>query len=401
MTRKQEAAHMNGSMRRAAWLLAALGAMTLALAWATPVWADGGAPNLAYVVGAGSDGQGLAIIDIGKKTVVNSTHLGGDPAGIVLSLDNRFAYITQRAQNQVAVFDTRTYQIATSIATGTAPQGIAIDISQGSTLYVANSGGDTVSVVDGDKRTVRATITVGQHPGGVAIAGVNTTITDYTDPQVYVADTGSDAVTVIDSRTAQVVATVPVPGGPLNVSIPAVASVAYVTTQQGTIDAISLRDDRFLGTILSRPGDTFGAMDYDAITNQVFVPDLTAGQVLVLRPVAADSALPSEPLLSLPYADAPAAIAITFDGALGFVAQQSSGQVTMLDMATHHTITTITVGGTPRAVLTGSYPPLLDRQTANIVGIALAVVLFMGAAAFAIIVVRRAQKGEPADVAEE
>jgi YVTN family beta-propeller protein len=389
------------AMRRATVGLALLGALVLALAWMAPVRADGGAPNLAYVVGAGSDGQSLAIIDIGKRAVTNTTHLGGDPACIALSLDNRFAYITERAQNDVAVMDTRTYQIAATIPTGPAPQGIAIDISQGSVFYVANSGGDTVSVVDGNKDAVRATITVGQHPGGIAIAGVNTTISDYTDPQVNVADTGSNAVTVIDSRKAQVVATVPVPGGPINVSIPAVASAAYVTTQQGTIDAISLRDHRFLGTILSRPGDTFGAMDYDAITNQVFVPDLTAGQVLVLRPVAVDSPLPTEPLLSLPFAAAPAAIAITFDGALGFVAQQGSGNVAMLDMATHQTITTIAVGGTPRAVLTGSYPPLLDRQTANIVGIALAVVLFVGAAAFAIFVVRRAQKGEAADVAEE
>lgn len=389
------------AMRRAAIWLAALGAALLALTWAAPVRADGGAPNLAYVVGAGSDGQGLAIIDIGKRSLTNTTHLGGDPAGIVLSLDNRFAYITQHAQNQVAVLDTRTYQIVGTIPTGPAPQGIAIDISQGSILYVANSGGNTVSVVDGDNRAVRTTITVGQHPSGIAIAGVNTTISDYTDPQVYVADTGSNAVTVIDSRKAQVLATVPVPGGPLNVSIPAVASVAYVTTQQGTIDAISLRDHRFLGTILSRPGDTFGTMDYDAVTNQVFVPNLTAGQVLTLRPVAADSPLPAEPLMTMPFTNTPAAIAITFDGALGFVAEQDSGKVTMLDMATHHAITTFTVGGTPRAVLTGSYPPLLDRQTANIIGIGLAVVLFICAAGFAIIVVRRAQKGIDADVAEE
>ncbi|SRR5579875_1907278 len=381
--------------RRWWWLLIALVAGSiLALLLADHAHADGGAPNLAYIVGAGSDGQSLAIIDIAQRKVTSTTHLGGDPAGIVLSLDNRFAYITERGQNQVAVVDARTHQLAGQIAVGTAPQGIAIDVTTGATLYVTNSGSNSVSVIDGTKRAVLATISVGQQPQGISIAGVNTTISNYLDPQVYVADSGSDAVTVIAAHERSVLATIPVPGGPQNVVVPAVASVAYVTTRSGDIDIISLADHRFIGTLVHRPGDTFGMMDYDAVTNQVYVPDLTAGQVLVLAPASATGPLPTEPARTLSFTGSPAAVAITFDGTLGFVAQQGSGQVSMLDVAQRQTLATIAVGGAPHAVITGSYPPLLDRRTANVVGIVAVVVLFAAGVAFAAIVVRRAQKGQ-------
>jgi hypothetical protein len=66
----------------------------------------------------------------------------------------------------------------------------------------------------------------------------------------------------------------------------------------------------------------------------------------------------------------------------------------MLDLAQHQTLGTIAVSGTPRAIITGSYPPLLDHQTANIVGIIAVMVLFAGGVAVAAVVVRRAQKGQ-------
>jgi LPXTG-motif cell wall-anchored protein len=104
-------------------------------------------------------------------------------------------------------------------------------------------------------------------------------------------------------------------------------------------------------------GGTFGSMDYDAVTGEIYVPDQRLRQVDVLAPVLAGMAiLPHEPTYTLPVGASPQAIAITNDGQLGFVAL-GNGQVTMLDIPGRSTIKTITVGGSPRFIITGEYPP--------------------------------------------
>src|SRR5260221_4878720 len=115
-------------------------------------------------------------------------------------------------------------------------------------------------------------------------------------------------------------------------------------------------------------------MDYDGITGQVYVPNITRNEVAVLRPASAPSGggvaqLPTEPARTLAVGGGPAAVAITFDGAYGFVAQGAAGSVTMLDIAAHHTVATLAVGGKPRALIPRSLPPLLGRQAAHILGV--------------------------------
>ena len=117
------------------------------------------------------------------------------------------------------------------------------------------------------------------------------------------------------------------PGGPLNVVVPVAGGIAYVGTKAGTIVAIDLGTHKVLGTLLQRNGP-IGAMDYDAVTGQVYAPVASANAVEVLRPAspAGDggaSSLPTEPLRTLPFAGGPDAVAITFDGAYGFVAERS------------------------------------------------------------------------------
>jgi YVTN family beta-propeller protein len=59
------------------------------------------------------------------------------------------------------------------------------------TVYVANLGDNTVSVIDGSTRTVTATAPVGQNPWGVAV--------DPTTHTAYVTNLGN-SVSVIEHR---------------------------------------------------------------------------------------------------------------------------------------------------------------------------------------------------------
>jgi hypothetical protein len=91
------------------------------------------------------------------------------------------------------------------------------------------------------------------------------------------------------------------------------------------------------------------------------VPDAAAGEVAVLAPAAAGGdgtpTVPAEPARTLSPGGEPAAVAITFDGAYGFVAEPGAGRVAMFDPATRRTLATFDVGGAPSAIITGPYPP--------------------------------------------
>src|SRR5260370_27706486 len=70
-----------------------------------PVHADGGAPNLAYVVGTA---KGISTIDIGQQKVTGTIAVDGDPHTIYLSLDGRFLYVAQTGLGRVTMLAART-----------------------------------------------------------------------------------------------------------------------------------------------------------------------------------------------------------------------------------------------------------------------------------------------------
>jgi len=57
------------------------------------------------------------------------------------------------------------YTVTATIAVGSYPYGVAVDPAAG-TVYVANAGAGTVSVIDAATNTVTATIAVGSAPRG-------------------------------------------------------------------------------------------------------------------------------------------------------------------------------------------------------------------------------------------
>lgn len=361
--------------------------------------ADGGAPNLAYVAGGGPGGNDLVAIDISKRAVTGRVAVGGSPTSVLLSTDGRYAYVAQSAKNAVAIVDARTFQVVATVPVGPAPQGMALDLSRSpNLLYVANSGSDTLTMVDPDAHKVVATVAVGKHPTSVAVAGIGTGIIrpDFGDAEIYVANSDDNTVSVLSAQQRTTIATIPVPGGPLNVVVPGTGGVAYVGTRLGAVVALDLGTHNVLGTLLQRKGPV-GVMDYDAVTGQIYVPDVSGDAVVVLRPASPASggeapSLPSEPLRTYSFSGGPVAAAITFDGAYGFVAEQSSGTVTMLDVSAHTTLATVSVGGSPHSIITGSYPPLAGRQAAAIATLVAPFVFVAALIVLLLVVVRSSRK---------
>ncbi len=166
---------------------------------------------------------------------------------------------------------------------------------------------------------------------------------------------GKDALAIFDGLTEQQLGKIPIPSGPQYISLPPGGTV-YVTTRQGTVDAVDIRT-RAVNQLLA--GGAFGQMDYDALTDEVYVPDEKHNLLAVLTPVFAGTTLPKEPIRVIHTGVPPESVAITSDGQLGFIALRG-GKVVMLDLPHRQIAYTVDVGGTPHFVITGLYPPSTD-----------------------------------------
>jgi len=195
--------------------------------------------------------------------------------------------------------------------------------------------------------------------------------------------TNGTSLTIFNSQGKELTS-VPIPGGPRYLSIPT-GITAYVTTQSGDVVAVDLATRQ-----ISRPlitGGSYGPMDYDAYTDEVYVPDSLHEQVVVLNPVTSSSApLPHEPSTVIHLSAPPQSVAITSDGQLGFIALQG-GKVAMLDVPGRQIVNMIPVGGTPRFIITGLYPPLIGStpQQASILGTIINILAYVLVAALILV----------------
>lgn len=139
--------------------------------------------------------------------------IGGAPAGLALNPAGTRLYAGDIIKSSVGVIDT---QSATVVATAPAGAGaIAVTSNPaGTRVYAANFGGGqgtTVSVINTSNNTLASTIAVGNSPHGLAM--------DATGTALYVTNQRSNNVSVVDPASNTVVATIPVDGSPLGVAI--------------------------------------------------------------------------------------------------------------------------------------------------------------------------------------
>ena len=334
--------------RRYRWSLSFLLVFTLlSMCFPLRVHADGGAPNLAYVSGTPS---GVSVIDVLQGKVTKILSVAGDPHTILLSLDGRLLYATQPGLGQVSVILAETGRPVCTARLPGEPAFLALD-QYSNILYAAGSGVARVTALDPTTCAVRHVFKMESPVYGLAVAVVATgsSVTH----QLLVA--GTDALAIFDGLTEQQLGKIPIPGGPQYISLPPGGTV-YVTTRQGTVDAVDIRT-RAVNQLLT--GGAFGQMDYDALTDEVYVPDEKHNLLAVLTPVFAGTTLPKEPIRVIHTDAPPESVAITSDGQLGFIALRG-GKVVMLDLPHRQIAYTVDVGGTPHFVITGLYPPSIQ-----------------------------------------
>jgi DNA-binding beta-propeller fold protein YncE len=316
-----------------------------------PAYADGGAPNLAYI--SGTTG-GVSVLDVGQGKITKTLALDGDPHMIYLSLDGRLLYVTQPALGRVTTIIAATGKIMCSASLAGHPSLLALS-QDGSVLYAAANDATSVSAINPATCQVRQTYDTGSPIYGLWVTNGGTLGSKI--GQLWAS--GANAISVFAIQ-GPLIRTIPVGGGPQYLCIPPVGTTAYVTTRQGSVDIIDLKTWQ-VRQVLS--GGVYGTMDYDALTLDVYVPDTRHSTLDVLAPPSGAS-LPAEPERVYHTVAPPTAVAVTNDGLFGFVALQG-GKVEVFDLIDRDPVYTVTVGGTPHFVITGLYPPTQSEPQAT------------------------------------
>jgi len=321
-----------------------------------PAYADGGAPQLAYVAGSA---QGISIIDIAQGRVTGTIAVDGNPRTILLSPDGHALYVTQPTLGRVAVIAAKTGKTLCKASLPGQPSLLALSLDS-TVLYAAGQGDTNVRALDPATCAVQRTFETHEPVYGLAVAASTAAdATPSTPNQLWI--TGSTALTVFEVN-GHLLGSVPITGGPENICIPG-GFTAYVTTRDSTVVGVDLSTRKVVRTLLS--GGQFGPMDYDANTGEVYVPDRQHNLLDVLAPIIAGTTVtPQEPARILRISGSPQSVAITSDGQLGFVAL-SNGQVLMLDVLGRSIIISIAVGGTPHFIITGLYPPVYSPTSST------------------------------------
>ena len=190
-------------------------------------------------------------IDANPSTSSMDIGVGSSPSALAISPDGTRLYVANRGSNTVSVIDTATNKLidanpsifSRNIGVGSSPSALAVSDTR---LYVANRGSNTVSVIDTATNKVidanpsiySRNIGVGSSPSALALSGT----------RVYVANTGSGTVSVIDinaaTNTYNLVDTNPSVAGTQSIFVgPSPSSVAVSPDPGGSRLYVALSSD--------------------------------------------------------------------------------------------------------------------------------------------------------------
>ena len=262
--------------------------------------------------------------------------------------------------------------VTDTIATGTNPRAVAVNPVT-NTMYVANFGSATVTVISGAFSQITATITVGSSPCAVAVnpltnkiyvanqAGGSVTVidgaTNLTNPVVvgttpyavavnpatnliYVANYGSNTVTRIDGAT-NITQSIAVGSSPCAIAVNPVTNKIYAANVAGS--TVTVIDGATNLTNTVTVGGSPYAVTVNTVTNTVYVANAGSGTVSVIDG-ASETVTTSVTAGTMPFA-----IAVNPSTNRIYVANNGSSNVTVIDGATN-TPTAVTAGTSPYAI---------------------------------------------------
>ena len=261
--------------------------------------------------------------------------MGTNPTAEVMGADGRL-YVANTGSNTVSVINTTTGKridanpswFSQDISVGTAPSALALS-PDGTRLYVANSGSGTVSVIntvgykriDANPSTTSKDITVGTTPSALTVGA---------DGRIYVANKGSNSVSVIDPTTYSVTGTVGVGTQPTALALG--TGKAYVANQGSS--TVSVIDTSTLGVTSVAVGTPPSALALGT-GGKLYVASQTGGTLSTID-TATNTVTPG----AITVGPSPSSVAVSADGSVAYVAN-GNDTVSVINTTTSAVVSTV------------------------------------------------------------
>ncbi len=249
------------------------------------------------------------------------------------------AYVGLFNDNAVAVLDTGTNRVLSTIPIPAGPHGLVIS-PDGRRVYASSDGSSTVSVISAVTDRVVSSIEVGKSPHGLAISRDGR--------QVLVAVFGTSQVVAIDTVRNQIVARIPV-GNPHNIAISPDGRTAYVAAQQPGSSALAILDLTTYQQVGTVPlAATPRALNFSPDGKALYFTLAGSAAVQVLDPTR------NQIVDQIQVGESPHHPFVTATGEYGLVVVQGPGQLAVINPASRKVIGTVAVGKFPHWVGTTS-----------------------------------------------
>ena len=139
-----------------------------------------------------------------KITLADDTHqgvkVGFSPRNLLVNKQETLAFLANNGGNSVSVVDLTTFTVQGEIAVGKAPMGMALSDDEGE-LFVANADSSSISVVDVSAGAVTHTIDLEDFTG-LAKANPTALYHDISNGRLYVACAYMNALYLVDTKGA-------------------------------------------------------------------------------------------------------------------------------------------------------------------------------------------------------
>jgi YVTN family beta-propeller protein/autotransporter-associated beta strand protein len=216
-------------------------------------------PDGRYVYVTNNGSGTISVIDTASQTAVGSINVAPGPIGVAATPNASLVYATSPGMifsnfdgKTVSVINEGTNALVGSLTSGTAPIGVTFT-PDGAQAYVANSGSNSVSVINTATNVVALSIPVGNSPTGVALTPNGQYV--YVTNQNQNNESLPGTVSVINTATKGVTLSIPVGNSPTGVAITPNGQYVYVTNMNnnnggaGTVSVISTASNTVVGTI--------------------------------------------------------------------------------------------------------------------------------------------------------
>lgn len=318
-------------------------------------WAGNATPTTTFTITV-SDGRQATPLAVIVPLSVSQEALtallqrsGSSPSALAVSSDGTL-YVTNSGSNTLSII---TGTNTTVVPVGRSPQ--AVTVGRDGNVWVVNTSDDTVSVLTYNGNPLE-TIRVGSSPAGIALGA---------DGTAYVTNTGDDTVTVIGPNSSYwggpyaVSRTIAVGASPIAVAVGPDGRVYVANNADGSISIIDPADGGTTDTLpLGGPhpyGITLGANGVIATT------DPTSNSVIVLSPteqtdvgtvLATTSGATSYASSALGVGLGPTAITIGSDDTI-YVLDSAAGEVRAINLQNPSSTAVYQTGADPTGITVG------------------------------------------------